>query len=327
MNKGLITFFKAFKKKYEEEGIFKESAALTFITLLGFVPFIIFLLFFLPELPFLKLQSHFKELLISIFLPDSAEQISEFVTQIASKKIPFNLFNFIILLITSFSLFKIINDSFDRILNVHEFKKKDFLSNFIKFLGMTIFGGLLILILFSASSIPVVSQFINLPFLQGISLYFTPFILLFIIFTLGFFFIPTVKVKNTSVMIGSAISAIVWIIFKSLFNWYIVHLTNIELIFGVLASLPIFLFWIYANWIIILCGVIIVSILENRHLKPESVIMENKLRITLEKSVTEGKLEQISSQTMKPEELKQILSDIINDSEKETDNKESKKDL
>ncbi|HHE37327.1 MAG TPA: hypothetical protein ENL20_02000, partial [Candidatus Cloacimonetes bacterium] len=90
MNKGLITFFKAFKKKYEEEGIFKESAALTFITLLGFVPFIIFLLFFLPELPFLKLQSHFKELLISIFLPDSAEQISEFVTQIASKKIPFN---------------------------------------------------------------------------------------------------------------------------------------------------------------------------------------------------------------------------------------------
>jgi len=210
---------------------------------------------------------------------------------------------------------------------VHEFKKKDFLSNFIKFLGMTIFGGLLILILFSASSIPVVSQFINLPFLQGISLYFTPFILLFIIFTLGFFFIPTVKVKNTSVMIGSAISAIVWIIFKSLFNWYIVHLTNIELIFGVLASLPIFLFWIYANWIIILCGVIIVSILENRHLKPESVIMENKLRITLEKSVTEGKLEQISSQTMKPEELKQILSDIINDSEKETDNKESKKDL
>jgi len=321
MNKGLITFFKAFKKKYNEEGIFKESAALTFITLLGFVPFIIFLLFFLPELPFLKLQSHFKEILISVFLPDSAEQISEFVTQLASKKIPFNLFNFIILLITSFSLFKIINDSFDRILNVHEFRKKDFLSNFIKFLGMTIFGGLVILILFSASSIPLVSKFITLPFLQGISLYFTPFILLFIIFTLGFFFIPTIRVKNTSVMIGSAISAIVWIIFKSLFNWYIVHLTNIELIFGVLASLPIFLFWIYANWIIILCGVIIVSILENRHLKPELEKKENKLRVILEKSFAEGKVEQISSQTMKPEELKQILSEMILDSDSKEETK------
>ncbi len=320
MNKGLITFFKAFKKKYNEEGIFKESAALTFITLLGFVPFIIFLLFFLPELPFLKLQSHFKELLISVFLPDSAEQISEYVTQLASKKIPFNLFNFIILLITSFSLFKIINDSFDRILNVHEFKKKDFLSNFIKFLGMTIFGGLVILILFSASSIPVVSKFITLPFLQGISLYFTPFILLFIIFTLGFFFIPTVKVKNTSVMIGSAISAIVWIIFKSLFNWYIVHLTNIELIFGVVASLPIFLFWIYANWIIILCGVIIVSILENRHIKPELEIKENKLRIILEKSFAEGDLDHISSKSIKPEELKKIFSDIVQEPDRDTKN-------
>ena len=322
MNKGLITFFKAFKKKYNEEGIFKESAALTFITLLGFVPFIIFLLFFLPELPFLKLQSHFKELLISVFLPDSAEQISEFVTQLASKKIPFNLFNFIILMITSFSLFKIINDSFDRILNVHEFKKKDFLSNFIKFLGMTIFGGLVILILFSASSLPLVSKFITLPFLQGISLYFTPFILLFIIFSLGFFFIPTIKVKNTSVMIGSAISAIIWIIFKSLFNWYIVHLTNIELIFGVLASLPIFLFWIYANWIIILSGVIIVSILENRHLKPELEKKENKLRIILEKSIAGGEPDHISSQTMKPEELKQILSDVILGCNEENENKD-----
>ncbi len=322
MNKGLITFFKAFKKKYNEEGIFKESAALTFITLLGFVPFIIFLLFFLPELPFLKLQSHFKELLISVFLPDSAEQISEFVTQLASKKIPFNLFNFIILMITSFSLFKIINDSFDRILNVHEFKKKDFLSNFIKFLGMTIFGGLVILILFSASSLPLVSKFITLPFLQGISLYFTPFILLFIIFSLGFFFIPTIKVKNTSVMIGSAISAIIWIIFKSLFNWYIVHLTNIELIFGVLASLPIFLFWIYANWIIILSGVIIVSILENRHLKPELEKKENKLRIILEKSIAGGEPDHISSQTMKPEELKQILSDVVLGCNEENENKD-----
>nr|MBC8383910.1 YihY/virulence factor BrkB family protein [Candidatus Cloacimonadota bacterium] len=102
MNK-FIEIIKAFRKKYNDEGIFKESAALTFVTLLGFIPFIIFIIFFLPKLPFLKIEDHFKDVMISIFLPSSAEQISEYVKQIAGQKIPFNLFNFIVLLVTSFS--------------------------------------------------------------------------------------------------------------------------------------------------------------------------------------------------------------------------------
>lgn len=74
MNKEKIfKFFKVFRHKFKEEGIYKESAALTFVTLLGFIPFIIFLVFFLPELPFLKLGSQFSDILISIFLPESAE--------------------------------------------------------------------------------------------------------------------------------------------------------------------------------------------------------------------------------------------------------------
>ncbi|MBN1327235.1 MAG: YihY/virulence factor BrkB family protein, partial [Candidatus Cloacimonetes bacterium] len=161
MSKKIIKFIKDFVFKFQQEGIFKESAALTFVTLLGFVPFMIFIFFLLPELPFLKIQNQFKDLLISIFLPSSAEQISAYITQIINKKISFNLFNFVILIITSFSLFKIINDSFDNILNVHELRKQDFLTNFVKFLGMTIFGGLLILILLSATSIPLVTKFVS----------------------------------------------------------------------------------------------------------------------------------------------------------------------
>jgi len=313
-------FFKVIKlflNKFNNEGIFKESAALTFVTLLGFVPFLIFILFLLPELPFLKIQDQFKDFLITVFLPSSAEQISEYIAQIVSKKIPFNLFNFIILIITSYSLFKIINDSFDHILNVHELRKQDFLTNIVKFLGMVIFGGLLILILFSATSIPLVTRFISIPLLQGFSLYFTPFVLLFIIFTLGFIYIPTIKVKLKSIIIGSASSAIVWIVFKSLFNWYIATLTNIEVIFGVLASVPIFLFWIYANWIIILSGVIIVSILEKRTGRRKAYKNGDKVvKVTFEKVIGKNSYEHISGTTLAPEQMKEILQDILNEKTK-----------
>ena len=175
---------------------------------------------------------------------------------------------------------------------------------------MTIFGSLLILLLLSATSLPLVSKITDLPILQGLSLYVTPFILLFIIFLLGFNFIPSIKIDNRSVLLGAALSAAIWILFKSFFNWYIINLTNTKLIFGVLASVPIFLFWIYFNWIIILSGVIIVSILEKRHIKeipPEQE--KTKIRITFEKYINKDKLNEIST-TINEKDLKDILKEL-----------------
>ena len=132
-SKKIFVFIKAFRKKFNEVGIYKESAALTFVTLLGFIPFIIFLLFFLPELPFLKMGSKFGSILETIFIPESAQQIAQYISEIANQKISFNLFSFTVLLVTSYSLFKIINSSFDDILNVHETRKRGILYNFVKF--------------------------------------------------------------------------------------------------------------------------------------------------------------------------------------------------
>jgi membrane protein len=296
--------------------------------LLGFVPFVIFLLFLLPELPFLKIQTNFSELLLKVFLPSSAEQITEIIKQIANKKIPFNFFSFIILLFSSYSLFKIINDSFDNILNVHEMKRKDFLNNFVKFLGMTLFGGLLILILFSATSLPFFSKFFNLGILQRLSMYVTPFVLLFLIFSLGFLFIPSVKVQFKSIVIGASSAAITWIIIKSLFNWYIEHLTNIEIIFGVLAFVPIFLFWIYTNWIVILSGVIIVSILEKRHIRHEITKQNSpRIRVTFEKLIDNEELANISSTSLEKSELKEIIEQVVTQKADDKANSEQKNSL
>ena len=318
MNKKIINIFNAFRIKFKEEGIYKESAALTFVTLLGFIPFLIFLIFFLPELPFLKLGSQFSDLLISIFLPESAAQISEYVSQLATQRITFNLFSFVILMGTSYSLFKIINDSFDNILNVHAKRKRGVIFNFIKFLGMVIFGSLLILLLLSTTSLPIVSRFFEVSYFQKLLLHLTPFLILFIIFSLGFAFIPTIRIRTKSIFIGSAIASIIWIIFKFFFNWYIFTLTNTELIFGYFASIPIFLFWIYANWIIILCGVIIVSILEGRHLinkVPESDMQT--VKITFEKLVDDKNFGSSQKTTLNKEDIKSILKELLAEEEVE----------
>jgi membrane protein len=311
--KDLFQFIQVFRKKFVENNVFNQSASLTFITLLGFVPFIIFILFFLPEMPFLKIGSHIGDIIKNIFVPDSANQIFEYISDLAQRKISFNLFSFIILLFTSYSLFKIINDTFDRILYAKEEGSRGFFSDMVKFIGMTIFGSLLILILLSASSLPLISAFLDVPLLQTFGTYFTPFLLIFIVFTLGFFYIPSVKVSKKSIFIGAAVSASFWILFKSFFNWYIFNLTNTKLIFDYLASVPIFLFWIYANWIIILSGIIIVSILEKRHIKPLVSKRELKtIRITIEKVMFEDEIEKIKELKLSQNDIADLLRMIVN---------------
>ncbi len=318
----VIEFLKIFWKKYKEDKIFKESAALTYVTLLGFIPFIIFIVFFLPELPFLKLEEQITEVTKSIFVPESAQIIFDYISQITTKRISFNLVSFIILLFTSYSLFQIINTTFDTILNAREIKSKNFLTEITRFLGMTIFGSLLILILLSAISLPLVSKFLNIGILQRISLYASPFFILTIIFSLGFFYIPTVKVKKRSIVFGAAISATVWILFKSFFNWYISTLTNIELIFGVLGAIPIFLIWIYANWLIMLSGVIIVSILEKRHVRTSSHKKDlATVKISLEAVMEQGYIRKRFPDKLNKEDLREIFSNVLNPSE----SKKSKK--
>ncbi len=323
MNKKIIDFLKAFRTNFKEQKVYSLSASLTYVTLLGFVPFIIFILFFIPTLPFLRLETQIKDAIITTFVPESADMIYQYILQLAGKKIPFNIFSFGILIFTSYSLFKIINDTFDNILNVHEYRKITFFGDIVKFFGMTIFGSLLILILLSTSSLPIITKFYTIPYIQGIFLYVTPFMILFIIFTLGFFYIPTIKVRKRSIMIGAATSSAIWILFKSLFNWYIGNLTNIELIFGFLASIPVFLFWIYANWVIILSGVIIVSILEKRHLVSSTPKADlNTVKITFEKMITDKNMEKIVSTTIPRDEMKNILREILQEETVETEKAE-----
>ena len=79
-----------------------------------------------------------------------------------------------------------------------------------------------------------------------------------------YFFATTIHFRASSLFIGSAVASLLWIIVKLGFDFYISNLTNMEVVYGVIATLPIFLFWIYLNWAIILLGVVLIAVLENK---------------------------------------------------------------
>ncbi len=81
--------------------------------------------------------------------------------------------------------------------------------------------------------------------------------LIFIIFILFIIYkiVPDTRVKNRPAFIGSFIGGIFWIFSYYLYQVYMRHATYSFNIYGSLGAIPVFLLWIYINWLILLLGV------------------------------------------------------------------------
>ncbi len=275
-------FLVLFYKKTTSEGILKEAAALTYITLLGFIPFLMVIVFLLPKISNLVAQSGLNKHLYQNFMPVSTSEVGNLVSQLMTRQTTFNIFSLIIAVITSYSLFKVIRDTFDRILVMEFQPAKDLLSQLLKFFGTIIFGFIIILLLFSSSSLPIISSILNIPLFHGVVITVLPFILEFVALLFLYMILPSIKVKRKALYRGAFWTTLIWVVVKSGFDYYIYNLTNIEAVYGVLKSLPIFLFWIYVNWVIILGGMVLVTILEHKEKALDEVPDKHYVRVTLE---------------------------------------------
>ncbi len=307
-------FFRILFHRITTEGVLKESAGLTYITLLGFIPFVMFVVMVIPDLPFLNLVDKIKNLIAANFMPGSAEQVVNFLDETLKRRFTFNVFNFAILLVTSYSLFRAIRNTFDRILNLEFHTGNDLISHLIKFFGTLLFGMLIMILLFSSSSLPIISGILKLGFLRQQLVYFIPFIMQFIALIFLYSIMPSIKIRRGSVIRGTFWTTLVWVLAKSGFDYYIFNLTNIQAVYGVLAALPIFLMWIYINWVIILGGIVLVSVIDHKE-KSEIVkrVPKQVVRITME-MYTNQKLNKRLEDYVNKSDLNELL-EILNQEE------------
>jgi membrane protein len=307
-------FLSLFYRKFNQERILKEAAALTYITLLGFIPFLVLVVLVVPRLPFLqasaKLQAHIYE----NFLPMSINEVGPIISNLIAKKISFNIFSFIAVIITSYSLFRVIRDTFDRILRMEFQPQKDFISQLLKFFGTLILGFLIILILFSSSSIPIISSLLDIPLFRQNLLILIPFVLQFLGLVFLYMILPSIKVKRKSLFRAAFWTTLIWVMLKAFFDYYVYSMTNMSAFYGVLMSLPAFLFWIYVNWVIVLSGIVLVSILEYKELAVESIKEKHFVRLTVE-MYTNKKLVKDIDKIISKEKLPELINKLNEDAE------------
>ncbi len=72
--------------------------------------------------------------------------------------------------------------------------------------------------------------------------------------TLLFYKLPAAKVTLHDAAIGAFFSAVVFEFVKRGFAWYVSLSTTYSTIYGFLTTIPLFLFWLYITWVVVLFG-------------------------------------------------------------------------
>ena len=85
------------------------------------------------------------------------------------------------------------------------------------------------------------------------------------VFTLIYAFVPARSVPLRLALFGGLLAAIAFEVAKHGFRFYITQVPTYQVIYGALATLPLFLIWIYLSWVIVLVGAAITATLAERH--------------------------------------------------------------
>jgi hypothetical protein len=86
-------------------------------------------------------------------------------------------------------------------------------------------------------------------------------------------------------------------------------MTNMSAFYGVLMSLPAFLFWIYVNWVVVLSGIVLVSLLEYKELAVDTHKEKHFVRLTVE-MYTNRKLDKDIDLIINKEKLPELIDKL-----------------
>ncbi len=250
----IFSWVNAFKLKFVGDRILVEASALTYVTLLSFVPlFAVLISIFGAFITKAEFDQKLLAYLDKFFLPESAQVIMLYLKEFSAKAKALGITGFIILISLALVLFESAESTMNKIWRVR--RGRSFLNKLFVFTNFVFWIPLLLGLAVYYSYV-----FVKFQFVGGLLLSLALVFLGFFIFN---FIIPNCKVEIKAAVLGAFISSVLWILLKHFFDVYVTYALSFRAmknIYGSLFILPMFMVWVYFSWVIALIGSIIAYI-------------------------------------------------------------------
>lgn len=260
----MIKFIKRLLIRFKQDRCTHHAAALSFSSLLALAPLIVIAFALLSV--FAPLESMGKSLETFIYqylVPDAGLDIRAYLDSFAQKARSLTAIGLFAFLLTAVVLLYNIEESLNVIWKSQT--RRSLVRRFTIYWTMLTLGPILMGAGLSLStyalSLNVLDIVNEVASIKSFLLKVLPIFFGFIAFSMLYIIMPNHRIKWRHALIGGIVAAILFEITKRLFAMFILNFNNYEIIYGTLATLPIFLIWIYLSWIVTLIGAEIIAVL------------------------------------------------------------------
>ena len=263
MLKQKLATFKRFVKEVIHQFIINETSlsasSLAYTSLLSLVPFMAVLVTVFSAFPmFEDFSGQVQDFIFSNFVPTSGEIVQDYIAGFVEKSRNLNftmpLFVFVTSIMMMYTMEKALNRIWDTKPSGNLIKKTIMYWTVLTMGPLLVVGGLVLTsYMFAYSGFAGVKVYL---------LKFLPIIASSVGFFLIYLIVPNRKVNWKSAIVGALVAAVLFEIAKRGFAWYVTTFPSFTRIYGTLATIPIFLIWVFLSWNIILLGGTIAATLE-----------------------------------------------------------------
>ena len=249
-----------------EDNCLLRASALSFTTILSFVPFLAIAFALLKGL---GVQNKLEPFILEQVTAGSHELVDKIISYINNTNMTsLGAIGLATLILTVITLLGNIEEAFNVIWGVKE--TRSLYRKFSDYLSVLVSGPLLMLaaisITTSLQSQAMVKWLINTTYFGDLLLLLfqlVPYVSIWLALFFLYVFIPNTKVRLRSALLGGILAGTIWQIAQWGYIYFQVGVGRYNAIYGTLALLPIFMVWIYTSWLIVLFGVEVVTAHQN----------------------------------------------------------------
>jgi len=250
---------------YRVEGT-SRAASLAYTTLLSLIPLMVALSqvvrsYFARAIPNLREQTDW---VLNLMLPYHSSEIAAHINRFAESAEAASTIGAIVFLFIAFRLFMAVEATFSQVWHVQTYR--GYRQKLRAFTMLLFWGPLLIGLSFTTSASLQKNEYLNILFRQEIFFdWLIPLAVLFIAFTMLFWLVPATRVHFRSAAIGALVTSVLFQLVRIGFGAYTKYLFEgrVNVIYGTLTLLVIFLIALELMWVVVLLGVEVSYVYQN----------------------------------------------------------------
>jgi len=253
----LRAFSRHLWQHFREDRSFESAGALAYTSLLALVPLMAVMFGVISAFPvFDRWADEVEAYIFANFVPAAGDVIQAYISEFVDRTAGLTGAGTVFLIATAILLMSTIERSLNRIWRVRTQRRPA--NRLVIYWAVLTLGPLLV-----GASLALTSYFAALPLLapeivrgmlQDLMLKLAPFLVALIGFTLVFIVVPNRRVRWHHALAGAALSALMFELAKAGFVLYVTNFPTYERLYGALATVPLFLVWIYLSWVVVLLG-------------------------------------------------------------------------